>query len=333
MRELWFSGIGAVEVREVEPPGPPGTGEVLLAPTHVGVCGSDLSLLHGHHPWIRPPVVPGHEVTATVVETGDDVPALRRGDRVLLNPLVHCGTCRACLRGRFNACESAKVIGFRRPGAARSLVLHPAHLLHRIPPDVGNDLACLAEPLACGFHAASRATDLEDCLVIGGGSIGLSLLLALGARGAGRVTVVEPTPAKRDLSLRLGAHAAAAPEDLDRVTGPRFTSAFDCVSRAGTLATALDSVCGGGTVVVVGVPEGPGPLPLARMQRYEVDLVGSGMYLPADVDAALAHVARRPDDVRALLSRTYPLEQAARAYAAAGTAESVKLLIRMTDDG
>jgi threonine dehydrogenase-like Zn-dependent dehydrogenase len=329
VREVVFADIDLVEVRRGDPPEPPGAGEVLVAPDYVGLCGSELHVLHGRHSWTRPPVVPGHEVVATVVAPGPGVTRWSPGDRVLLNPLVPCGECLPCRQGRFNSCETARVIGFRLPGAARTLFTHPARLLHAVPDNVASDLACLGEPLACGIHAAGRSRDHDRSLVVGGGTIGLCVLLALKARKAGHVTVVEPSASKRALALYLGADEAHAPEALPSGT-PRFTAAFDCVANRATVQTTIAAVVGGGTVVMVGVPGTGVELPLARMQRYEIDLVGSGMYVPADLDAALAYLASDEADVASLLSAVYPLAAASQAYAATGTSENVKVLIKIS---
>lgn len=327
VQEIWFSDIDRVEVRSTVDDPPPGAGEVLLAPSYVGICGSDLHLLHGHHPWTRPPVVAGHEVSARVSAVGSGVGNVSVGDAVLVNPLVHCGVCRQCGRGQVNLCESARVLGFRLPGAGRTSVVHRADLLHVVPAHVPLDVSCLAEPLAAAWHATKRCPDLDDVLVTGGGSIGLSVILALREKGARRITLVEPSPTKRALALDIGADTAFEPSDLP--SGARFTSALDCVGRSSTVQAAAEVVVGGGTVVVVGVPDGPTTVPLPRMQRYEIDLHGSGMYLPEDIDAAVAAIADGRVEVSRLISRVLPLIEAAQAYAHAGTRDSVKVLIRM----
>ncbi len=83
----------------------PGPGEVLLRPLAVGICGSDLHVLEGQHPFVRYPVYPGHEVAAEVVALGPGVEAEWLGARVALEPSLTCGRCKACRSGRYNICE------------------------------------------------------------------------------------------------------------------------------------------------------------------------------------------------------------------------------------
>ncbi|MCP2180666.1 2-desacetyl-2-hydroxyethyl bacteriochlorophyllide A dehydrogenase [Prauserella alba] len=333
VKEIRFPDVGAVEVGEVNDHRRPGPGEALVAPSYVGICGSDLHVYAGRHPFVRPPVVTGHESVGDVVAVGDGVAGIARGDRVLINPLVHCGQCVACAAGSLNTCESARVLGFKLPGTARTRTVQHASRLHRVPHEVATDVACLAEPLATAVHAVGRphgSSAMENVLVIGGGCIGLAVLLAARAHGAGSVTLVEPVAAKRALASRLGADRVVEPEHLDELSG--FTTAFDCVAGADTLRAAVDGTRGGGHVVVVGVPSGTElTLPLPRMQRFEVDLVGSGMYLPTDIDRALSLIADGTIDPGPLISRRFPLADAPAAYPAAADPDTVKVLVQLFD--
>jgi threonine dehydrogenase-like Zn-dependent dehydrogenase len=273
-------------------------------------------------------VITGHEVTATVVEVGPEVTDLAPGDGVLINPLVTCGECRACRRGSVNTCAAAKVLGFRLPGAARTRFVAEATALHAVPGSVALDVACLAEPLATGWHATGRVDDLERVLVIGGGTVGLAMLLALRARGAGHVTLVEPVAGKRALASRLGATRTLHPDDV--TTEPAYTAVFDCVAAQPTIELACASALTGASVVCVGVPSGPLTLPAPRMQRFEIDLYGSGLYTKADVDRAIDLVSTGTVNVKPLISGSYDLADAPDAYTAAARPDTVKNLVRMS---
>ena len=214
VRQIAFEALNQVVVRTVEVPLQPGPEEVVLASAYLGICASDLHVLHGRHPWTKPPVVTGHELTAVVEKVGPDVHSFSPGDHVVLNPLFPCGTCRRCRLGSFNTCESAKVTGYRLPGLAQTEFVMTTRQLHLVPNELSLDKACLVEPLTVGVHASSLFDDLEDVLVIGGGPIGLCVLLGLRARGAGRVTVIEPVAFKRDLAKSLGATAVLSPDQL-----------------------------------------------------------------------------------------------------------------------
>ena len=326
-RQIVFERLGQVGVHDAPAPRALGPDEVLVRPAFIGVCGTDLHVLHGKHPWVKPPLVTGHEMAGVVEHAGHGGPGLQGGDLVVLDPLVPCGGCRRCQRGAFNTCENAKVIGFRLPGAAQTAFVTRRQQLHRVPAGLDLRRAVLAEPLAVGVHASTLWDDLAEVLVIGGGAIGLCVLAALKARGAGSVTVVEPVAAKRELALRLGAAEAVAPGAVGPV--PRFTATFDVVAAQPTLDLAGAATLSGGAVVVVGVAPGAMAVPLPRMQRFEVTLKGSGMYLGRDIEEALRLLATGAVDAGAFITGCHGLDDAAGAYAAAAQPGSVKTLIRM----
>jgi 2-desacetyl-2-hydroxyethyl bacteriochlorophyllide A dehydrogenase len=325
--QITFTAIGQVTTTDADHPPAPGEEQVLVAPSHVGICGSDLAVLTGHHPWTRPPVVTGHEVAGWVLETGPGVRRVAPGDLVVVNPLQTCGTCPRCRAGAVNQCEDGAVRGYRRPGAGVTRLLLDENELHRVPPGMAPEHACLAEPLAAAWHAATRTDDLGEVAVIGAGSIGQLVLAALSHRRAGRIIVIEPEDGKRNLARACGADDAVPPGRLPAT--PRFTAVFDCVSRPATLEWAVGSTLAGGAVVTVGVPAAPVTMPLPRMQRYEIAQLGSGLYTPADLDTAVSLIASGQVDADPLISGVYPLGQVARAYARAQAADSVKVMVAM----
>jgi 2-desacetyl-2-hydroxyethyl bacteriochlorophyllide A dehydrogenase len=328
VRQIYFEALDKVVVRTVEEPLEPGSGEVVLAPAYVGICASDLHLLHGKHPFFKPPVITGHEMVAVVKKVGPEVRNVAPGDHVVLNPLFTCGTCRSCRRGSFNTCESNQVTGYRRPGVAQTQLVMTASHLHRLPKELPLDKACLVEPLTVGVHAASLYDDLEDVLVIGGGTIGLCVLLALRARGAGRVSMIEPVAFKRDLAKRLGAAEVFSPDQVQ--VAPRYTACFECVGGQRTFDTASGCALSGGCVVVIGVSPGPLSVPMPRMQRFEIRIQGSGLYLDKDMERAIALMASGKVDVGPLISMVRPLDEAPQAYATAAQSPGmVKVLVQM----
>lgn len=327
--EVWFEDLGTVVVKDRTAELRLGSHDVLIAPERIGICGSDMHVLHGKHPFVKPPLVTGHEAVAEVLEVGTGVDNDLVGQRVLVNPLVAPSHDHGDWRDAINVQEDARVIGFKLPGLAATRTVVPVAQLHVVPESLEPTTAVLAEPIAAGIHAARRPGGrLQDVVVIGGGTIGLAVLLGALAEGAQRVTVVEPVAAKRELALQLGAHAAVAPED-DLPTRS-FTTVFDCVSAPATLVRAVELTRGGGAVVVMGVPGATAvDLPLPRMQRFEIDLLGSGMYTGADIDDALTYLARNADSAAHLVTAVYDLPDAADAYEAVADPANVKVVLSL----
>lgn len=256
--QVLFSDIGKVTTQYVEVPHQQlKPHEVRIAPVFYGICGSDLHVLKGGHPFAKPPVVPGHEIAARVTEVGSDVKNVQPGDHVVVDPIMACMECRACKAGRFNLCEPPQVAGFRAPGFARSQHIVPARNCHVAPASLPLKVLAFAEPAACARHCVNRMpkASLESVLVIGAGTIGLSIVQALRIMGAGKITVIEPDAAKRALALKLGAAEVWAPGEL--AADVRFTGAIDVVAAQATLNDACTRVYAGGTVVCMGVPSGP----------------------------------------------------------------------------
>ena len=139
---MW-QGEGRVTVEEVpEPVVPPG--HALVEVSHVGICGTDLSILGGHHPRARPPLVMGHEVSGWVAEPGADGPVgVERGHGVAVEPLVACGACRPCRSGTPHVCRNLRLFGIDPPGGMARFMAVPTERLHPVPDVLPLDEAAL----------------------------------------------------------------------------------------------------------------------------------------------------------------------------------------------
>jgi L-gulonate 5-dehydrogenase len=326
-----FSAVGVVDVHTTDVPSVPlSSDEVRIAPQYLGICGSDLHVLAGGHPFAQPPTIPGHEICAIVTGVGPDVEGIAQGDHVVVDPIMACMQCRACKAGRFNLCEPPMVAGFRATGFGQTSHVVPARNVHVAPKSIPMKVLAFAEPATCARHCVTRmpSESREDVLVIGAGTIGLSVVQAMRIMGAGRITVVEPDPDKRALATKLGTDRVLAPGEL---TDETFTGVIDIVSAQATLTEACTRVVAGGTVVCMGVPTGPREIPLGSMQRFERDLLCSGMYLPADFDEAIAWLADGRFDTAGLITDVFDIKDAAAAYARAAEQTSIKVLIKLAN--
>lgn len=92
--------------------------QVLVKVMKIGVCGSDIHVYHGKHPFTSYPVTQGHEVSGEIVSLGKDVTGFTIGQKVTIEPQVYCGKCYPCRHGKYNLCEELKVMGFQTTGTA-----------------------------------------------------------------------------------------------------------------------------------------------------------------------------------------------------------------------
>lgn len=258
---------GDIRLEEIAKP-VPAPGEALIRIGEVGVCASDVhwynegrigeTVLNGA-------LILGHEFAGTVEAVGQGVSEVKPGDRVAVEPAIHCGKCDMCLEGRFNICRNVLFCGTPpTDGALCDYLAWPAHLLARIPDSISMGEAAMLEPMAIGVHATNLAGDLKGKTigVLGAGAVGLSILQAAIVAGSGRVFAADLLPTRLELAGRLGAHRlfdANDPgmiESIKDATGGRgLDVVFEAAGRNDAVRAATEIVRPGGLVVVGGIPD------------------------------------------------------------------------------
>ena len=288
-----------------------GPGEVAVQVHAVGICGSDLALLGGHR---RPPAlpwVPGHETLGEIVATGPGVDTARIGERVVIEPNLPCFACPACAAGRTSACPQRVALGFTAPGTLTERVAVPAGFAWPVPEGWTDDDAVCAEPLAVAQAAIRRVGDVARgrWLVIGAGSQGLLLCLAVVAQGI-TPYVLEPHPGRLELAGELGAKAAGE-NDLG------FDLVFETSGSPAAFTESLRRAAPAGTIVLIGMSGQPLSLTTQTVVTRQLTVRGSLIYdHPGDFAATLRSPAGalRPGRV---LRACYPLTEAGAAFDAA----------------
>ncbi|MEQ8479337.1 MAG: alcohol dehydrogenase catalytic domain-containing protein [Hoeflea sp.] len=283
MRALVYTAPRTLVLRDEPEPKVP-EGEALVRVEAVGICGSDMHAYLGHDERRPAPLILGHEAAGVVVR------GPLEGKRVTVNPLATCGKCLACSSGRNNLCPNRQILSMMpRQGAFAELIAVPGENLVEVPDNVSLAKACLAEPLACGWHGVrlgSAALDIvladARCLVIGGGAIGLGAALALKANGAGDVTISEANPRRTGALGAAGEFRIATPDAIGAETGGRYDLVIDGVGFAATRATASKAVRPGGVIVHIGLGDAEGGLDIRRMTLQEITFIGAYTYSPQD---------------------------------------------------
>jgi L-iditol 2-dehydrogenase len=237
----------------------PGPGEVVVSVAAAGICGSDLEILRGlrPEPFVRYPIVPGHEWAGVVESVGAGVRGIGTGDHVVAEGFRSCGVCDRCREGRTNLCLSDYAeTGFTHQGAFADYVSVPARLVHRLSADSDLAAAALLEPAACvaeGLLAVHLRPNLRVA-VIGAGTLGLLAVAMLSLTTPARLAVVGSRPARLALARRLG---ASETHDVRAGTLGSLHGAFDLVFEAANrpdgAAAAPLLARRGGTVVLEGI--------------------------------------------------------------------------------
>jgi 2-desacetyl-2-hydroxyethyl bacteriochlorophyllide A dehydrogenase len=330
-----YEGNGQIAVRELPVP-PIGPDEVLVEVSHCGICGTDLHLVLEDR--ARPGSVLGHEWAGTVADCGTRVSGWSAGDAVVAAPDPGCGECRACRRGRPSVClrrEPPDYLSFR--GAFTRYVTVPARRLARLPDGLTTRVAALTEPTAIALHAvALGAPERTDrVLVSGAGPIGLLVTAVLRAQGFDDVTVVEPSPVRRERAIAVGAAAAIEPAALGvpgmgRPVEHPFSVVFECSGRGSAAAAALDQLDYAGTLVFVGTGHDPTPVNHNRVIILELTLLGAVNYGADGFAGSLALLAGGSFPVDQLIEPgDVPLNALADTLQALSRAEiAAKVLVR-----
>jgi threonine dehydrogenase-like Zn-dependent dehydrogenase len=314
--------VQAGEIKPVEIAKPTlHAGEALVKIKYAGFCGSDLNTYLGRNPMAKLPVVPGHEIGAEIIETGDNVPPhIQPGLPCTVNPYTACGHCPSCRNGRPNACRFNRTLGVQRDGAMSEYLAVPWQKVIADADISPKDFA-LVEPLSVGFHAVSRAaiTDSDVALVIGCGMIGVGAIVRAALRGA-KVIAMDVDDAKLTLARRLGAACTInsqtenVHERLQAMTencGPDVV--IEAVGAAVTYQMAISEVAFSGRVVCIGYAKTEIAFETKYFVQKELDIRGSRNAMPEDFRAVMEYLKRGACPKEELISSIYTPEQVGEA--------------------
>ena len=320
----------SVDVTQVPTPEVP-EGWALVKVAYNGVCGTDLSILHGLHPRAAAPLILGHEMSGWVEAAGATGPPA--GTLVVVEPLITCGECRACRDGSTHVCRRLGLFGIDAPGAMAQYVALPPEVLHVVPDGVDARAATLAEPLAVAVHAVdlSGMTAGDTVAVYGAGPIGVLTALVARHAGAAHVVVTEPSAWRREVAAGLGftvvAPDSTMAETLAPLTGGEGAdTTFDSAAHPTVAAELAATTRVRGRIGVVGVYKQPTAIDLQAICFKEQTVVGVRVYTSADVTRAVELIA---DGLLAQFpTRAFALDDVAAALDAAAAGEDcLKVLI------
>ncbi len=320
-------GVGSVAVVERGDPAEPGSGQVLLAPEAVGICGSDyhffLGELSAQAGGDQFPRVLGHEVGARIVAVGPGCrDQLARGQLIALWPLLACGDCYACSVGRPNACDNFNLIGIHLDGGLQQRLVVPETQVFPISVQ-SPAVAALVEPLSIAVQAVRRAAVRADerVVVFGAGPIGQCICLVARDRGA-KVLVVDIQAARLQLSAEIGADTLpwTSAEDVVRAArewarpgrppwpgGPGVV--FDATGAAPAVGAMLEIVASAGRAVQVGMSNHEVPVRIGLLTEKELDLLGVSC-CDRDGFAEAVQIAERNERMlERMVSHRFPLQR------------------------
>lgn len=295
MRQAVMTAPKTIEFNEVDVP-EIGASDVLVKTLSIGVCGSDIHVYHGLHPYVSYPLVQGHEMSGRIEKIGADVDGLEVGDLITIEPQRSCGVCLACENGLYNICDELKVIGFQAIGAASDYYACPADKIVKLDPAMDQNEGALMEPLAVAVRAVKMGGDVKgkNVLVFGAGPIGNLVAQTAKGLGAAKVMIVEVNEFRLNKAKECGIEYTVNPinENLEEAIVKNFGARqradviIECAGADVTMATAVEVARKGTSIVVVAVFGTKPAIDMAKVNENELKIIGTARYVIEDFEIA-----------------------------------------------
>ena len=297
--------------------------QVLVKIMKIGVCGSDIHVYHGMHPFTSYPVTQGHEVSGEIVKLGEKVTGFTVGQKVTIQPQVVCGKCYPCRHGKYNLCEELKVMGFQTTGTASEFFAVDAAKVTALPEDMSYDEGAMIEPLAVAVHAVKRAGEVKGMkiAVLGAGPIGILVAQTAKGLGAESVMITDVSDLRLEKAKECGVDFCINTKEKDfgeamlENFGPdKADVIYDCAGNNITMGQAIKYARKGSTIILVAVFAGMAEIDLAVLNDHELDLNTSMMYRNEDYIDAINLANEGKVALKPLISKHFAFKDYKAAY-------------------
>lgn len=299
------------------------TDEVLVKIMKIGVCGSDIHVFHGKHPYTSYPVVQGHEVSGVIEKLGADVKGFAIGDQVTIQPQVVCGKCYPCTHEDYHICDELAVMGFQTTGTASEYFAVQAEKVLKLPANITLDEGAMVEPMAVAVHALSRGGEVKDknVLVLGAGPIGNLIAQTAKGLGAKSVMITDLSDYRLQLAKECGIDFGinTKEQDLAQVIVDNFGEnkadlILECVGINPTMEQAITNARKGTDIIVVGVFGEKAMVDLGLVQDRELRLIGTLMYQERDYIKAIELIEQGKIQLKPLITDYFNFKDYLKAY-------------------
>lgn len=329
MKAVRLHAKGDLRAEEIASPSAPAPGWVNLAVSAAGICGSDLHNFRTGQ-WIsRSPSVPGHELIGRITAVGSGVQGLAIGDRVVADSRFWCGECAACQAGNHHLCEKLGFVGEACDGGFAEQLSLPSRLLHRVPEELPDTAAVMAEPVAVALHAVKRLNAPQDApvLIAGCGPIGGLAALVLAEIGYRDIRVADRNPRR---VARVQDVTGARLADLETaIPGGAVRHAIEATGSTMALRSLVELIGTGGAIALVGIMHGKIDLDPNILVEREISLIGCHAFRD-ELPEAISLLARCAARAQRLIDREIGISDVPQAYERliAGDSEGLKTIIR-----
>ncbi len=322
MRQAVMTSPGEIEFKDVEIPAA-GKGQVQIQIQRIGVCGSDIHVFHGKHPFVSYPLIQGHEFSGVIQEIGEGVEGAAIGEKVTATPQEVCGKCAPCKRGQYNACEELKVRGFQALGCAQDFFVTEIEKLVKLPDDFTPEQGAFVEPVAVAAHSTGRFGDLtgKNVVVAGAGTIGNFVAQACKSRGAKKVLITDISDFRLGKAKEVGiditcnvSKESLADAAIREFGGEGFEVGMEVSGVQSSLTSLVATIGKGGTLLIIGVYEEKPKVDMSVVCEHELNIKGSMMYRHEDWVQAVEWIASGEVKTEPLVSEHFAFEDYLDAY-------------------
>lgn len=299
------------------------TNQVKIKIKRIGICGSDIHVYHGKHPFTTYPVTQGHEVSGEIVELGEEIENLELGQKVTIEPQVYCGMCHPCRNGKYNLCENLKVMGFQTTGTASEYFAVDASKVTPIPEEMSFEEGAMIEPLAVAVHGVKQVGNVNgmNIVVIGAGPIGNLVAQTAKGMGAAKVMITDVSDLRLKKAKECGIDVCVNTKQEDfgeamiEAFGPdKADVIYDCAGNNITMGQAIKYARKGSVIVLVAVFSDMAEIDLAVANDHELDIKSTMMYRHDDYTDAINLVKDRKVSLTPLISKTFVFKDYKKAY-------------------
>jgi 2-desacetyl-2-hydroxyethyl bacteriochlorophyllide A dehydrogenase len=325
-------GIGEKPIPQID------ADEVLIKVAYCGICGTDQHIAKGMHPRAKAGLTMGHEFSGIIEKVGSKT-NFQPGDRVVVEPLISCGTCYACKSGAPHVCQQLGLYGIDQDGGFAEYVKVKADRTFEISQSISLKEAALIEPMAVGIHAVRRSgVQVQDnVLVIGGGPIGFFVSLAAREAGA-HVYISEINPNRKKLLKSFGFKLfdadlkTASDKACSLNDGKGFDVVFDVAGAKSTMLVAEQAVRVRGRIVIVAVAHSDMPFSYCDATFKEISFTGTRVYEFYDFKRTIDMFSSLQMDLSPIYS-VFSLDEYQEAFDKAAEGDTVmRSLIRLGGD-
>lgn len=297
--------------------------QVLVKIRKIGICGSDIHVYHGKHPFTSYPVTQGHEVSGEIAELGSNVKMLYQGQKVTIEPQVYCGECYPCRHGKYNLCEELKVMGFQTTGTASEYFVVDASKVTPVPESMSFEEGAMIEPLAVAVHAVKQIGEVKGLkiAVLGAGPIGNLVAQTAKGLGAEQVMITDVSQWRLGKAAECGIDICinTAKKDFGEAIVESFGAdradvIYDCAGNNITMGQAIKYARKGSAIVLVAVFAGMAEVDLALANDHELDIKSSMMYRHEDYLEAIRLVNEEKIQLKPLISNIFSFKDYQKAY-------------------